>query len=280
MTDRTDSQGLQMTTKTTARVRSRTKLRRRMSGLLALGVALVGAGALYSVLVPTPSIAHASADGPKIADGQQLYANTCITCHGANLQGVYDRGPSLLGVGSAAVYFQVSTGRMPLAEQSAQAEKKPVMFTPQQVDDIGAYIQSIGGGPQKPTASDDELASGNSARGGELFRLNCASCHNFTGQGGALSSGKFAPSLQDTKPSVIYTAMLSGPQNMPKFSDRQLTPDEKRDVVAYIKSVQSGNNSPGGDDLGGLGPISEGFIAWVVGIAALVGVTLWIGAKA
>jgi len=79
---------------------------------------------------------------------------------------------------------------------------------------------------------------------------------------------------------VIYTAMLSGPQNMPKFSDRQLTPDEKKDVIAYIQSVQNGNNNPGGNPLGGLGPVSEGFLMWALGIAALVGVTLWIGARA
>ena len=269
-----------MTTTSSRRARSRTKLRRRLSGLLALGVALIGAGALYSVLVPTPQTAHAAgSDTAQLAQGQQLYENTCITCHGANLQGEANRGPTLIGVGSAAVYFQVSTGRMPLASQSAQAEQKPARFTPQQVDALGAYIEAHGGGPQTPSASTD-LTNGNSARGGQLFRLNCASCHNFTGQGGALSSGKFAPSLQSASPSTMYTAMLSGPQNMPKFSDRQLTPQEKKDIIAYVSSVQGGNNEPGGNGLGGLGPISEGFIAWVVGIAALVGVTLWIGAKA
>jgi ubiquinol-cytochrome c reductase cytochrome c subunit len=264
------------------RIRSKSKLRRRMTGLLALGVALIGAGAMYSVLVPTPQTAYAStaSDSALIGEGKQLFQNNCITCHGANLQGETDRGPSLIGVGSAAAYFQVATGRMPLDAQSAQAVEKPPKFTPQQIDAIAAYIQANGGGPQTPTKSGAQLAQGNPAQGGQLFRLNCASCHNFTGQGGALSSGKFAPSLQNASPSVIYTAMLSGPQNMPKFSDRQLTPQEKQDVIAYITSVQNGNNDPGGDGLGGLGPISEGFIAWVVGIAALVGVTLWIGAKA
>jgi ubiquinol-cytochrome c reductase cytochrome c subunit len=264
------------------RTRSRSKLRRRMTGLLALGVALVGAGALYSVLVPTPQTAHASTQGDAalVGMGQQLYNNTCITCHGSNLQGEQNRGPTLIGVGSAAVFFQVSTGRMPLDMQSAQAEQKPAKFTPQQIDALGAYIQAHGGGPQQPAKSGDALAEGNPAQGGQLFRLNCASCHNFTGQGGALSSGKFAPSLQDASPDVLYTAMLSGPQNMPKFSDRQLTPQEKQDVIAYVTSVQHGNNDPGGDGLGGLGPVSEGFIAWAVGIAALVGLTLWIGAKA
>jgi ubiquinol-cytochrome c reductase cytochrome c subunit len=269
-----------MTTTSSRRGRARTKLRRRLSGFLALGVALIGAGALYSVLVPTPQTAHAAgSDTAQLAQGQQLYENTCITCHGANLQGEANRGPTLIGVGSAAVYFQVSTGRMPLASQSAQAEQKPPRFTPAQIDALGAYIEAHGGGPQAPSASTD-LTGGNPARGGQLFRLNCASCHNFTGQGGALSSGKFAPSLQSASPSTMYTAMLSGPQNMPKFSDRQLTPQEKKDIISYVSSVQGGNNDPGGNGLGGLGPISEGFIAWVVGIAALVGVTLWIGAKA
>lgn len=264
------------------RTRSRSKLRRRLTGLLALGVALVGAGSLYSLLLPHPQTAYATtaSDSALIGEGKQLFDNNCLTCHGSNLQGETDRGPSLIGVGSAAVYFQVSTGRMPLDAQSAQAVQKPVKFNSHQIDALGAYIQSIGGGPQAPTKSGDQLAQGNPAQGGQLFRLNCASCHNFTGQGGALSSGKFAPSLQDASPSVMYTAMLSGPQNMPRFSDRQLTPQEKQDIIAYITSVQGGNNSPGGDELGGLGPISEGFIAWVVGIAALVGVTLWIGAKA
>ena len=267
-------------TTTDRRSRARTKLRRRISGVLALGVALIGAGALYSVLVPAPQTAHAdNGNTAQLSQGQQLYENACITCHGANLQGETNRGPSLIGVGSAAVYFQVSTGRMPLAGQSAQAEEKPLRYTPAQVDAIGTYIEAHGGGPQAPAASED-LTNGNPARGGDLFRLNCTSCHNFTGQGGALSSGKAAPSLQNATPSQLYTAMLSGPQNMPKFSDRQLTPQEKKDIIAYVSSVQNGNNDPGGDGLGGLGPISEGFIAWVVGIAALVGVTLWIGAKA
>ncbi len=73
--------------------------------------------------------------------------------------------------------------------------------------------------------------------------------------------------------------MLSGPQNMPKFSDRQLTPEEKADIIAYIKSVSDNNNNPGGNALGGIGPVSEGLIAFIVGLAGLIGVALWLGAK-
>jgi len=255
------------------------KLRRRTSGLLALAVALVGVGWLYSALVPEPQTAQAAQDPAVVRTGEQIYNNTCITCHGANLEGVKGQGPSLIGVGEAAVYFQTSTGRMPLAAQGAQAERKPPKLTPEEIDAVGAYVESRGGGPERPAEAGEALVGSDPARGGELFRMNCASCHNFTGRGGALSSGKHAPGLDEANEEQIYTAMLTGPENMPKFSDRQLTPEEKKDIVAYVKSVSNGNNNPGGDPIGGIGPQSEGLIAFIVGMAALVGVTLWIGAK-
>ena len=90
----------------------------------------------------------------------------------------------------------------------------------------------------------ESLTHGDVARGGDLFRLNCASCHNFTGKGGALSSGKYAPDLGDATPQVIYTAMLTGPQNMPKFSDRQLSPDEKKDIVSLRPACGRGAAAP------------------------------------
>ncbi|HEX6343609.1 cytochrome c [Umezawaea sp.] len=267
-------------TTNTKRARTRTKLRRRISGLLALGFALLSAGFLFTALAPNPQTAQAQDDPALVRQGEQLYNNTCLSCHGPALDGVKDRGPSLIGVGEAAVYFQVSTGRMPMARQEAQAQRKPVKFTPEEIDALGAFIQSRGGGPESPEETGQALRGDEPARGGELFRLNCAACHNFTGRGGALSSGKFAPELDGVTEEQLYTAMLTGPQNMPKFSDRQLTPEEKKDIIAYIKSVTDGNNNPGGAPLGGLGPVSEGLIAFIVGIAALIGVTLWIGAKA
>ena len=262
------------------RLRVRTKLRRRFAGLLALGIALVSAGTLYAVFVPSPQTAQAQGDPALLRKGEQIYNNTCIACHGANLEGVQGKGPSLIGVGDASVYFQTSTGRMPAAGQSAQMPRKPPKLTPDEIDAVGAYVQAHGGGPQVPAEQGAALRGSDPARGGELFRLNCASCHNFTGRGGALSAGKYAPDLDPANEEQIYTAMLTGPESMPKFSDRQLSPTEKKDIIAYVKSVSDGNNNPGGNSLGGLGPASEGLIAWVVGIAALVGVTLWIGSKA
>jgi ubiquinol-cytochrome c reductase cytochrome c subunit len=260
--------------------RSRSKLHRRVAGLLALGFALIGTGALYSVMVPQPQTAQAYHQPGDAAAGQQVYNNTCITCHGANLEGVQGRGPSLIGVGEAAVYFQTETGRMPAVVQGPQEERKPRLLSDAEIKNLMAFVQSRGGGPILPDLNAGDQAKTNSARGGELFRLNCASCHNFTGRGGALSSGKFAPSLDQATPQEMYAAMLSGPQNMPKFSERQLSPQEKKDIIAYVESVTNGKNNPGGDPIGGLGPQSEGLIAFVVGMAALLGITLWIGAKA
>ncbi len=148
------------------------------------------------------------------------------------------------------------------------------------LDALGAYIQANGGGPTRPEARGEALRGDDPARGGELFRLNCASCHNFTGRGGALSSGKYAPHLDPASETQIYTAMLTGPQNMPKFSDRQLTPEEKEDIIAYIKSVSGSSNSVGGYDAGGIGPTAEGIVAFIFGLAAMVGIAIWLGAKA
>jgi ubiquinol-cytochrome c reductase cytochrome c subunit len=274
------------------RPRHRGKLRRRLTWLLALGLALMASGGLYAAAAPRPhTVTVAQDEAALVRQGEQLFNNHCISCHGMNLQGVPDRGPSLVGVGEAAVYFQVSTGRMPAARQEAQIERKPAkefkspttgedLSATEAADALGAYVQSKGGGPELPAVRGAALRGDDPARGGQLFRLNCASCHNFTGRGGALSSGKFAPSTDEANEEQMYAAMLSGPQSMPRFSDRQLSPEEKRDIIAYVTSVSGQRNNPGGYALGGFGPISEALAVFLVGLAALVGVTLWIGAKA
>jgi ubiquinol-cytochrome c reductase cytochrome c subunit len=265
--------------------KSRRRTRRRLSAGLLLLIALTMAGGLAAILTPKPQVAVADESASAmLRTGKQLYDTSCISCHGANLQGVGDRGPSLVGVGEAAVYFQVSTGRMPAMRSEAQAPDKPPNFDDAQIDALGAFIQANGGGPlvvrdENGQIAQESLTHGNVARGGDLFRLNCASCHNFTGKGGALSSGKYAPDLGDATPQQIYTAMLTGPQNMPKFSDRQLTPEEKADIVSYVRGAAEAR-SPGGYGLGGFGPTSEGMAVWIIGMVAIIGVAMWIGARA
>ncbi len=265
--------------------RARRRLRRRLSAGLLLVLALVVAGGLAAVLTPSPQVAVADeSSSAMLRKGKQLYETSCVTCHGANLQGVSDRAPSLIGVGEAAVYFQVSTGRMPARRGEAQAEhQEQPTFDESQIDALGTYVQANGGGPTVLRNPDGSIATtslrgGDLGRGGDLFRLNCASCHNFTGKGGALSSGKYAPALAPANEQQILAAMLSGPQNMPKFSDRQLSFDAKKDIIAYVKNVTEAR-SPGGNGLGGFGPAPEGMVIWIVGMVAIIGAALWIGSR-
>lgn len=263
---------------------ARRRLRRRISGGLLLLVALALAGGMATLLTPTPQVAVADeSNSALLRTGKQLFDTSCITCHGANLQGEPGRGPSLLGVGEAAVYFQVSSGRMPAMRGEAQASRKDPIFDEYQIDALGAYVQANGGGPTVVRNADGSIAQASLrgddlGRGGDLFRLNCASCHNFTGRGGALSSGKYAPDLDPPNEQQILTAMLTGPQNMPRFSDRQLSMEEKKDIIAYVKSVTE-ERDPGGYGLGGFGPAPEGMVIWIIGMVAAIAAAMWIGAR-
>lgn len=269
------------------------KVKRTLAGAFALTIGLTGAGVLASALSPDAQVATAQKDDAALVqEGKDIYDTACITCHGANLQGIQDRGPSLVGIGAGSVYFQVHSGRMPMMSNDAQAERKPPRYTEQQTLALAAFVAANGGGPDIVYNEDGSVAQeslrganydGNIqaedvAKGSELFRMNCASCHNFTGQGGALSSGKYAPPLAPASEQEIYQAMLTGPQNMPKFSDRQLTADEKKDIIAFIKSAKE-TPSPAGWDLGGLGPVSEGLAMWIIGITALCAAAMWIGSR-
>jgi ubiquinol-cytochrome c reductase cytochrome c subunit len=247
-------------------------------------IALTVSGGLAAVLTPSPQVAVADeSSSALLRTGKQLFDTSCVSCHGANLQGVPDHGPSLIGVGEAAVYFQVSTGRMPAMRGEAQAARKDPIFDEAQVDAIGAWVQANGGGPTVVRNPDGSIAmrslrGDDLGRGGDLFRLNCASCHNFTGKGGALSSGKYAPDLGPANEQQILTAMLTGPQNMPKFADRQLSFDAKKDIIAYVRTVAE-ERQPGGYGLGGFGPAPEGMAFWIIGMVAAIGLALWIGAR-
>ncbi|MGC4811960.1 cytochrome c [Micromonospora sp. DT228] len=257
---------------------ARSRGRRRLGAAVRLIAALMLAGGAYTVFAPGAQ----AQDNPQLtasaAEGKALFDVSCVTCHGRNAQGVEGRGPSLIGVGAASVEFQVSSGRMPLARQEAQAHRKPPVFTDDQVRQLAEYIQELGGGPVVP-AGEKLGEDGNIAAGGELFRINCSQCHAFGGGGGALSSGKFAPSLHPATDRQIYAAMLSGPQNMPVFGDNQITPEQKANIIAYIQETLKHDQDPGGFNLGRYGPSTEGLAIFLVGIVALVFASLWIAGK-
>ncbi|MBC9728634.1 c-type cytochrome [Streptomyces sp. TRM68367] len=254
--------------------------RHPLAAVVVLLLALACTGGLYVFVAPTDKAkADETAQSLAIEQGQKLYAVGCASCHGTGGQGSSD-GPSLVGVGAAAVDFQVGTGRMPAQQPGAQIPQKRPIYSQPQIDQLAAYIASLGAGPAIPTEDKYSPEGADIAKGGELFRTNCAQCHNFTGQGGALTHGKYAPALGGVAPKHIYEAMQTGPQNMPSFPDTTLTEKNKKDIIAYLNAVNGDETvSPGGLALGGLGPVSEGLFGWVFGLGGLIAVAVWVAAR-
>ncbi len=248
--------------------------------VVVLVLALLTTGLLYSALASPRAEASTTASQSSIDDGRALFAANCSSCHGLQAQGS-GVAPSLIGVGAASVDFQVGTGRMPLKADSAQAPEKEPQHTPEEVAALAAYVASLAPGPAIPpeelTVPLDERER--IAEGNEIFRTNCAMCHNVVGAGGALTRGKYAPSLEGTTGAYIYEAMQTGPQSMPVFSDANITPEQKQSIISYISAAQS-EPSPGGLNLGGIGPVAEGLFAWAAALVALIACALWLARRA
>lgn len=263
---------------TTKKISTRSSGRRHpLASVALILIGLLSTGGAYAAFTGAAAADSQAAHEQLVDEGQKLFAANCATCHGLNLEGT-NEGPTLIGVGAAAVDFQVGTGRMPAAATGPQAEVKTPQFTDEQTKALAAYVASVSPGPAIPASSALNTDNADTALGAELFRINCAMCHNVAGAGGALTQGKYAPSLSGVTPTHVYEAMVSGPQNMPVFSDLNLTPEDKKNIIAYLQYLEK-NPSPGGIDLGNLGPVSEGLFIWIFGLGAIIGVTVWLTAK-
>lgn len=257
-----------------------TNLRRHAAArpvLLILALLVVGLG--YSFVNPQQSSAETEMT-QQIEEGKALFDFTCSSCHGLAGEGT-SQGPSLIGVGAAAVDFQMGTGRMPAAREQAQLPSRQVNYSQEQIDAVAAYVASLGAGPAIPTedqVSTDGLTEEEIARGGALFRANCSACHGVTGGGGAMPNGKYAPNLTETSATHIYEAMRTGPQQMPTFSKDVMTDENVAEIIGYIDQVNAQPNH-GGLTMGDAGPVSEGLWAFIVGIGGLAMIATWIAKK-
>jgi ubiquinol-cytochrome c reductase cytochrome c subunit len=221
---------------------------------------------------------------PNVANpGQYLYVQGCSTCHGTNGQGSQISknvaAPPLVGVGSAVVDFMLSTGRMPLNEPIVEPERKKPAYNQAQIDEIVKYVASLSPsdnqGPPIPVV---DPTQGNLVEGYQLYANNCAACHNSQGSGGALGRDYYAPNLFSATPTQVAEAVRSGPGSMPVFGPDTLSDAQVNSLVKYVETLKDSNNR-GGLSIGSIGPVAEGFVAWFVGLGALLGITRWIGTR-
>src|SRR5215218_5619385 len=245
--------------------RHRPAARARRTGPLWLVAALLAAGTLVQLGVAR----HAATARPAQAGGrgQALYQQSCASCHGQQGQGT-QRGPSLVGVGAASADFYLSTGRMPITDEQRNPSRGRPAFGRADIDALVAYVASLGPGPAVPAV---DPAAGRLAEGERLYQETCAACHSATGTGGALTSGQVAPSLAKATPVQVAEAVRVGPGAMPRFPSQAMNDPQVDSVAAYVGRLQEGGNR-GGWDLGRIGPVTEGLVAWVVGL----GLVLWV----
>lgn len=246
---------------------------------LVLFAALLMVGLGYSVVSPQQTSADTDMS-QQVEEGKALFNVTCSSCHGLNGEGT-SQGPSLIGVGTASVNFQVATGRMPAARPEAQIPARTPIYSDEQVDALAAYISTWGAGVDTPTAAEyspEGLSAEEIARGGALFRANCSACHGIVGGGGALPDGKYAPSLLKTANIHVWQAMRTGPQQMPVFSKDVITDSDAREIIGYLNEAHA-QPTFGGLGMGENGPVSEGFWVFIIGIGGIALVATWIAKK-
>lgn len=234
-------------------------------------IGLVGMAVGFAWLGGATTSAAADSATQNSSRGAELFEAQCSSCHGVDGRGIDGRAPTLHDEGEAAVDFVLRTGRMPLANPGNEPTRGRVRLSDKDIEALVSYVGTFGGGPAIP---DVDPRRGDLAEGGNLFRLNCAACHVASGAGANIGGDRVAPSLMESTPTQVGEAVRVGPGAMPVFGD--LTPRKVDSIAAYISHLQS-EGTTDVDSLGGIGPVAEGLVAWLVPLAALIALTRWIG---
>lgn len=260
---------------------TRFRLFLRRSGVLLLLVVL--AGSINLAVATAQDSGQADLDPQLVERGNDLFQTNCAMCHGDGGEGLDQEGraggPSLIGVGPASVDLMLRTGRMPMDDQHERLRRGPPKFDETDRAALVAYVTSLapGEGPQIPDVEGYESAD--LSLGMEQFTTNCAACHGPTAGGIAVGQRDISSNLDVASPVEIAEAVRVGPGVMPVFGEDVLDQEDLEAVTAWIVGLRD-RPSPGGISVGRSGPVSEGFIAWLVGMGLLGIVMYLLGEKA
>jgi ubiquinol-cytochrome c reductase cytochrome c subunit len=234
--------------------------------------AVIGAAVAQAFLAP-PSRAALDASVSQIAEGRQLFEESCASCHGPLGEGTAN-GPSLRHAGAAAVDFMLSTGRMPLADPDIQPQHQPPVFSPEQIRAIVAFVGTFSSGGEPIPVVD--VAAGSTSLGQQGYEANCAACHGSAGSGDSIGGNQIAPALNEATPTQIAEAIRVGPGPMPRFGQTVVDDRMMNSIVRYLLYLRHVPNR-GGLGLTRVGPVAEGFVGVVIGLGLLLLVIKYTG---
>jgi ubiquinol-cytochrome c reductase cytochrome c subunit len=239
----------------------------------ALAMAALVVGAMLSLQSAAATASDRVGPAQQIPDPRQVFLSDCAVCHGAGGTGT-SRGPSLIDVGAASVDYMLTTGRMPIHDPGDELRRRPSPYSAELQRALVDYIGRLagGGGPAVPAV---DPGAGDVARGGELFRLQCAACHAWSGEGGALYQRE-APPLQPATATQLAEAVRTGPGTMPVFGAAAIDDSQLDDLAAFSEQLKRPDDR-GGQPLGHVGPVAEGAVGIVLGLGTLLVATRWIG---
>lgn len=218
------------------------------------------------------SAAERPSEAARADDAPSLYAMHCASCHGDHGQGS-NVAPSVIGKTAVDIHFMLDTGRMPASVPYLDEIHREPRFTQVQIAGLVRYIQSFS--PVPASASLPLVMPGDVVRGRALFAENCAQCHGAAGGGASIGASDVAPSLSEVTVFQVAEAIRAGPSVMPRFGPDVLSDRDVSDIAHFVNYSQTQAGEPDGEDAGGfslahLGPVAEGFAAWLFGLGALV----------
>lgn len=169
------------------------------------------------------------------AYGQELFAENCASCHGADGSGQKAgvptlHSPAVLAVADDAYYWDIITkGR-----KGTQMPGWSSSLTKTQIQSLIAFLRTW------QTAGVDRAAvaaeRGDPRRGRSLFRGHCAGCHGLDGEGGIGNSLRSPSFLSIASDQFLRDTVLFGRKHTAMPASYDFSTGDLSDIIAFIRT--------------------------------------------